>query len=143
MALRRVAKFMMARTISTSYSLQRKMHLIKSQKPHVQAHVIQIFVTLMAMCSMKSKHIVVEKMLKSTIATQTECVVFLPGRASRCVIMTIAFAQATVLCKSFVRRNYYINSIILTCFPMLVSPRASRRLCTGLTIQLIRGSRRI
>ena len=26
---------------------------------------------------------------------------------------------------------------------MLVSPRASRRLCTGLTIQLIRGSRRI
>ena len=30
-----------------------------------------------------------------------------------------------------------------TCFPMLVRPRASRRLCTGLTIHEILGSRRI
>ena len=134
----------MTRTSSTPHSLQRKVHLIKSRKPHVQAHVIHIFVVLMAVRSMKNKHIVgVEKMMKSTIAAQAECIVFLPGRASRCMIVTMAFAQTTVLCKSFVRKPRHINLIIPTCFPMLVSPRASRRLCTGLTIQLIRASRRI
>lgn len=53
----------------------------------------------------KNKHITVEKkMLKSTIPTQAECVVFLPGRASRCMIVTMSFAQATVLCKSLVSK---------------------------------------
>ena len=54
---------------------------------------------------MKNKHIEVEKMMKSTIATQAECVVFLPGRASRCVIVTMAFAQTTVLSKSFIKKS--------------------------------------
>lgn len=53
---------------------------------------------------MKNEHIGVEKMI-STIATQAECVMFLPGRASRCMIVTMAFAQTTVLCKSFVRKT--------------------------------------
>jgi hypothetical protein len=43
-------------------------------------------------------------MMKLTIATQAECVVFLPGRASRCMIVTMAFAQTAVLCKTFVRK---------------------------------------
>jgi hypothetical protein len=48
----------------------------------------------------KKQAIIVEKeMLKSTVATQAERVVFLPGRASRCMVVTMAFAQATVLCE--------------------------------------------
>ena len=54
---------------------------------------------------MENKHIEAEEMMKSTIATQAECVVFLPGWASRCVVVTMAFAQTTVLCKSFVRKT--------------------------------------
>ena len=63
------------------------------------------FFEVMAVRSMKNKHTGVEKMMISTIATQAECVVFLPGRASRSVIVTMAFAQTTVLCKSFVRKT--------------------------------------
>ena len=63
------------------------------------------FFEVMAVRSMKNKHIEVEKMMKSTIATQAECVVFLPGRASRCVIVAMAFAQTTVLSKSFIKKS--------------------------------------
>jgi hypothetical protein len=68
-------------------------------------HAIDIFEiqTLIAVRSMKNKY-VGKKMLESTIATKAECVVFFPSRASRCVVVTMAFAQATVLCKSFVRK---------------------------------------
>ena len=72
--------------------------------PRVKAHVIHVFMMLMGVRSMENKYLEVEKMSKSTIATQAECVVFLPGRASRCVIVTMTFAQATVLCESFVRK---------------------------------------
>jgi hypothetical protein len=37
---------------------------------------------------------------ESTVAMQAESVVFLPGRASRSVVVTMAFAQATVLRES-------------------------------------------
>jgi len=54
--------------------------------------------------------------MKSTIATQAECVVFLPGRTSGCVIVTMAFAQATVLLPnasestSFAAFVYWVNN---------------------------------
>ena len=37
---------------------------------------------------------------ESTVATQAESVVFLPGRPSRSVVVTMTFAQATVLRES-------------------------------------------
>ena len=49
-----------------------------------------------------NKHVAGEKKVKSIVAMKAECVVFLPGRASRseskCVVVTMTFAQAAVLC---------------------------------------------
>jgi hypothetical protein len=59
------------------------------------------------------------------------------------MIVAVALAQTTVL------RTRLVNTWLLRCglehtfLPALVRPRASRRLWTGLTIQLILGSRRI
>lgn len=43
----------------------------------------------------KKKHD--KKSLESTVAAEAEGVVFLPGRTSRSVIVTMTFAKATVL----------------------------------------------
>lgn len=51
--------------------------------------------TLMAVRSTKEQHS--NEKEKSAVATQAESVVSLPGRASGCVIVTMTFAQATVL----------------------------------------------
>jgi hypothetical protein len=67
--------------------------------------------------------------------------VLLPGRASGSVVVTMALAQSPVLRQTSAKK--LVNtSDGQTCFPTLVRPRASRRLCTGLVIQLMRGSRR-
>jgi hypothetical protein len=54
----------------------------------------------------------------------------------------MALAQSPVLQRTSGKTPETMNAE-RTCFPTLVRPRASRRLCTGLVIQLIRGSRRI
>lgn len=86
--------------------------------------------------------ILTHKAALSTVPAQAESVVPLPCRHTRRVVVPVAFPDAPVLAKSFESRN---TSLLLkhTCFPMLVRPRASRLLCTGLAIQLIRASRRI
>lgn len=68
---------------------------------------------------------------------------FFPGGASRGVIVTMTFAQATILWSVSTKIPSEFMYDVRTCFPMLVSPRASLRLWTGLTIQFILGSRRI
>jgi hypothetical protein len=55
-----VVGFMMTPTLRRIL-FERKVYLIKSQKPRVQAHVIHIFEMLMAVRSMKNKHIRVER----------------------------------------------------------------------------------
>jgi hypothetical protein len=55
----------------------------------------------------------------------------------------MTFAQTTILSKLYELFTFVPSNVQRTCFPMLVRPRASRRLCTGFTIQLILGSRRI
>ena len=84
------------------------------------------------------------KMKKSSVSAKTESVVLLPGRAGRRVVVTMALAQSTILDDRKIELQTFTKVVLpQTCFPMLVSPRASRRLCTGLAIQLILGSRRI
>jgi hypothetical protein len=38
-----------------------------------------------------------EHTARSPVATKAERVVFLPGRTGRCVVVTVAFAETTVL----------------------------------------------
>jgi hypothetical protein len=78
----------------------------------------------------------------SSVAAQAERVVPFPCRHTRRVVVSVAFADPAVLTKSFECRSN-ISITKHTCFPTLVRPRASRLLCTGLAIQLIRASRRI
>ena len=82
-------------------------------------------------------------MKSSTITTQAKRVMFFPGGAGRGMIVTVAFAQTTVLRSVLDKISSEILYNAHTCFPMLVSPRASLRLWTGFTIQFILGSRRI
>ncbi len=85
-----------------------------------------------------------KKIKKSAVSAKAESVVLLPGRAGRRVVVTIALAQSTILDDWKIELQTFTRVVSpRTCFPMLVSPRASRRLCTGLAIQLILGSRRI
>lgn len=69
----------------------------------------------------------------------------LPGRPTRGMVVTVTLAKATVLDNTggINNDNGFEKMLVPTCFPTEVRPRASRRLWTGLVIQLILGSRRI
>lgn len=84
----------------------------------------------------------------STVTAEAEGVVFFPGRPGWGMVVSVTLAKTTVLekkdmddfSKEMKKRTLHL---FRTCLPMLVSPRASRRLWTGFVIQLILGSRRI
>jgi hypothetical protein len=64
----------------------------------------------------------------SPVATQAEGVVFFPGGARRGVVVTMTFAETTVLKKGRHEKGHEGGCTPLTCLPIEVSPRASRRL---------------
>lgn len=70
---------------------------------------------------------------------------FLPDRVPGIVVVAVALAKTTILKHPLVSACtvHEGGDKQLTCLPLLVRPRASRRLCTEFTIQLILGSRRI
>lgn len=59
------------------------------------------------------------------------------------MVVAVTLAQTTVLEDTISRLLMCKRDAKRTCFPTLVRPRVSRRLCTGFVIQLILGSRRI
>ena len=64
-----------------------------------------------------------------------------PGSTRWRVVEAIAFAKTTVLQHDINLVDTMAQKHIRTCLPMLVRPRASLLLWTGLQIQLILGSR--
>ena len=81
--------------------------------------------------------------MRLPVTTEAEGVVLLPGGPAWSVVVTVALAQSTVLCKRLRNNRSETSRKILTCLPTLVRPRDSRCLWTGLVIQLILASRRI
>ena len=81
---------------------------------------------------------------RSPVAAEAERVVILPGGPARSVVVAVALAETAVLKHIYVIVcNKCKTKDVRTFLPVLVRPRDSRCLCTGLVIQLIRGSRRI
>ena len=82
--------------------------------------------------------------MRLPVATKAEGVVLLPGRPARSVVVAVTLAKTAVLYdKPFISLYLGTKQSVLTCLPTEVRPRASRRLWTGLVIQLILASRRI